>query len=1141
MTFMKRILFSATFILLFLSGSPVLNGAGPSFAASSVLASGQWLKVAVTGDGIYRIDYALLKQKGLTDPLSPRIFCNNNGQLSYYNDNTATDDLHEIAIFTSTGSDGIFNEGDYILFYGTGTHKWQFNKSKNEFFFLRHNYSDTAFYFITSGASPAKKITAYTGPSSPSGYSTSSSDCFYYHEVEYENLIKSGRDWFQKVSLTGMKINPGFSNLVTTEKISVRMRVAARSSSASSFSLNAGTAPARQITVAPVNLFNTTGIFASVVDSAWNLNVTEASPSFELGFNNKGNAGATGWLDYLRIQARIRNVFTGQFTTIMDSRTISPGMVTSFYLESATDNTIIWDITDPYNIRSINFSRDGNILSFKSRTDSLRKFVAFLSSNARTPEIRTALVPNQDLHSSADADMIIITHPKFLKYAHELAGIHLVNSGLESQVVTTTAVYNEFSGGIPDIAALRNFVRMKYIRQKGSARPLKYLLLFGDGSYENKTPPPGNPNYVPTYQSQNSNVVVSSFTSDDFYGLLEDGEGESEGTEDIGIGRFPVTDTLQARVIITKIRRYLDPVNMGDWRNVITLTADDEDGNAHISDAEGLDLVLKQKAPEYNVEKIYLDAFRQSTSVNGQSYPDVTKAINDRINKGCLIFNYTGHGNESYLANERIIRTEDYMSWKNNGRLPLFITATCEFSRFDDVEIGALKNFTEKTSAGETILLSGDGGAIALMSTTRVVFSAPNFFLNRNIFSCAFERDSLGNSLRLGDIIRIAKNNSGSGSNKRNFSLLGDPALKLAYPWHGKVVTDSLNHIAVSSGTDSLKALSIITISGHIEDYRGNLLNDFNGTVSPVIYDKESRIKTLANDGGPVTEFGLRNNILFSGKTTAKDGIFRFSFIVPRDIDYTYGKGKISYYAHDSKRDMNGNYMNIIVGGFSNSVIIDTEGPVIRLFMNDTLFREGGTTDENPVLLAFIEDQGGLNTTGSGIGHDLTGYLDDDRNTSFVLNNSYVNDFDNYRKGRVVYNLSDLDIGSHSFTLRAWDNYNNSTEETIKFVVESGGKFILKNLFNYPNPFSGSTTITGEMNRPGEMMEIVLTIYSMNGKAIRTFRFSTPSTGYVLPPIEWDGLDDGGGRVAGGIYPFIINVITKKGERSGASGKMIIL
>ena len=449
----------------------------------------------------------------------------------------------------------------------------------------------------------------------------------------------------------------------------------------------------------------------------------------------------------------------------------------------------------------------------------LKPLLHLLPGNALIPLIKPAAIPNQNLHSSEPADMIIVTHPLFRAYAEKLADIHLNNSGLISQVVTPEQVYNEFSGGIPDIAAIRNFVRMKYQKQKGSNHPLKYLLLFGDGSYENKTLPPNNPNFIPTYQSQNSNVIVSSFTSDDFYGLLEDGEGEADGTEDIGIGRLPVSDTIQAGIILSKIKRYLDPANMGEWKNVICITADDEDGNTHMSDAEGLASILKDSVPSFNVEKIYLDAFRQTTTVNGQSYPDVNKAINDRINSGCLIFNYIGHGNENGLAHERVVKTEDINSWKNNGKLPLFITATCEFSRFDDIEINIItREMTGKTSAGEMVLLNKDGGGIALMSTTRVVYSAPNYFLNRNIFNCAFDRDESGNTLRLGDIIRIAKNNSGSGPNKRNFTLLGDPALKLAYPWHGKVITDSINNVSVSDNIDSLKALSLVTVAGHIED-----------------------------------------------------------------------------------------------------------------------------------------------------------------------------------------------------------------------------------------------------------------------------------------------------------------------------------
>ncbi len=1043
---MARLFQISALLLLFASYGLSARQKGGDYATSSVLAEGQWFKIGVLRDGIYRIDYSKLQEIGLANPSDPKIFANNYGQLSFYNNDPKPDDLKQIAIYVETGSDGVFNSGDYLLFFGQGTGRWKFDSSSSEYEFTKHNYSDTAFYFLTSGRGMNKKITNAGVPSASPDYFSSESDALFIHEIDNENLIKSGREWYQTVSATnGVTINPGFTDLVTTEKMKFRIRVLARSSVSTLFRFYEGTNLHKSMQVQNVNLFNYTGTYAQITDSSGSALPHSPSPVFELKFYNNGEPGARGWLDYVSIQARRQNSYSGHAGIYSDSRSVGPGNTTEFTFKNPGLSPIVWDITDPSSPEKIQYTKTGENLTFKAETDSLRSFVFFNESGFLLPLIKSSPVSNQDLHGSEPADMIIVTHPLFRKYADMLADLHYRESGLISLVVTPGQIYNEFSGGTTDIAAIRNFVRMKYIKQSGTQNPLKYLLLFGDGSYENRTHPPKNTSFIPTYQSQISNIVVSSFTSDDFYGLLEDGEGEADGTEDIGIGRLPVSDTTQAGILVRKIERYMDSSNTGDWKNVICITADDEDGNAHMSDAEGLAGLLNDSVPEYNVDKIYLDAFRQVTSANGQSYPDVNTAINDRINSGCLIFNYVGHGSETGLAHERVMKTDDIKSWDNGSKLPLFITATCEFSRFDDVELNIItREMTGKTSAGEMVLLNDHGGGIALMSTTRVVYSAPNYFLNKNIFDVAFTRDSAGNALRLGDIIRIAKNNSGSGPNKRNFSLLGDPALRLAYPWHGKVVTDSINHVSVTSATDSLKALARVTISGHIEDNSGTSLNDFNGIIMPIVFEKVSSVRTLANDGGQSMKFDLLNNILFSGKTTATNGRFRFSFIVPRDIDYTYGNGKISYYAYNSVQDMGGFFSDIIVGGFANTTVIDTNGPEIRLFMNDTLFRNGGMTDKNPRMLAIIEDAGGINTTGSGIGHDLTAWLDNDQNNSFVLNNYFENDFDNYMKGKIVYGPCRTWLqGSHTLKLKAWDNFNNSSEETILFLVETNGKFIL--------------------------------------------------------------------------------------------------
>jgi hypothetical protein len=1139
---MRKLLAILPFFLLVFMSNITGQKSGEDYASTSVLSAGQWFRIAVLTDGIYRIDYSRLKQIGLANASNPSIYCNNPGQLSYYNNDPSPDDLKEIPVYLSTGSDGIFNDGDYLLFFGKGTHRWIFNEKTKEYDFLRHNYSDTAFYFITSATSPGKRISVLPEPAGAATWFSSQSDALYIHELETENLLKSGREWFQQI--LNLDIIPGFTEISTSNRIKYKIRVAARAGATTTFRLYEGAALKKSITVPGINLYNYTGIQAQIVTDTGSFIPSTAVPNFQLKFSENGEAGAKGWLDFVQFKGRRTNAFTGKLVQYSDSKSVTPGGVTSYIIRSQIDNVLLWDVSDPTVPRQILYSKTGENISFKAFSDSLKTFVAFTLSNAVIPAIRSTVTPNQNLHGSDPVDMIIVTHPLFRTHAEKLAKIHSENSGLISQIVTPEQIYNEFSGGIPDIAAIRNYARMKYRKQTGTNQPLKYLLLFGDGSYENKTLPPYNPNFIPTYQSQNSNVVVNSFTSDDFYGLLEDGEGEADGTEDIGIGRLPVSDTAQAGIMISKIKKYLDPVNMGDWKNVICITADDEDGNAHMSDAEGLSTVLRDSVPAYNIDKIYLDAFKQTTDVSGQSYPDVNKAINARINTGCLIFNYVGHGGENGLAHEGVIKPEDINSWKNGGKLPLFITATCEFSRFDDAELNvATRELFGKTSAGEMVLLNKDGGSIALMSTTRVVYSAPNFFLNRNIFNYAFSRDEKGNPLRLGDIIRIAKNKSGSGPNKRNFTLLGDPALTLAYPWHGKIVTDSVNNVAVTEKTDSLKALSLVTISGHVEDQNGVLMNSFNGVVSQQVFDKETRIKTLANDGGQTLEFNLRNSIIFSGKTRAQSGRFSFTFIVPRDINYTFGKGKISYYAFENKKDMNGSFSNIVVGGFSGTAVLDTSGPVISLYLNDTLFRNGGITDNNPRLLAIIEDKGGINTSGSGIGHDITGYLNKEANKPFVLNNYYTNDFDNYSRGTIIYNLPELSPGSHSVTVKAWDNFNNSSEETIRFFVESEDRLVLKNLINYPNPFFTETKITGDHNRPDTELEVTINIFNLNGQIIKTIRTRVPSTGYSIPPVTWDGNNNGGRRVGKGIYPYTVTVKVTggTGETARASGRMIIL
>ncbi len=1136
---LKSIRFRFLVLFVMLTALPAV---AQEYVASSMLGSGRWIRLAVTEPGIYRIDFAQIKNMGFTDPASVAIFGNNTGQLSFYNDGTEPDDLRQVALMTDRGSDNVFNEGDFILFYGEGTHRYIYNESTGYYDFLRHHYSDTAFYFITSRAGAALQVKTAGAAAGEPVLFPNSTDVYFRYETEGSNLLRSGREWYQQViPERENSVDPRFSNMITGEHIRYRARVLARSDSESRFILRQATQVIKTLIVPAVNPADLNGVYASIVIAEDSCLAASASPLFSVTYSGSGNTAATGYVDYIDIQGRAQLNYSDRQLFVSDSRTAGPGKLSRFSITGITALSV-WDVTDPFAPLIMESSFSAGTTTFTAETDSLRKFVAFTTQHLLRPVIKSAVLPNQNLHSAPAADMVIVTHPLFAPYAQRIAEMHLSDDGTTSLIVTPQQIYNEFSGGIPDAVAIRNFLRMMRLKGNNTPDALKYLLLFGDGSYENKTPPPQNTSFIPTWQSVNSHVGVLSFTSDDFYGLLDDGEGEADGFLDISIGRLPVTDTAGAGIVTRKIASYISASSQGSWRNVLCMVADDEDGNLHMTDAESLSAEASASAPALSVEKIYLDAYRQETSVTGNSYPDAVRAINDRIAAGCLIFNYVGHGSESGLAHERVIRTDNINSWKNKGMLPLFITATCEFSRFDDVEINpATGAISSRTSAGEMVLLNPAGGGIGLMSTTRVVYSAPNFTLNRNIYDYAFTTAADGKSMRMGDIIRQAKINAGTGMNKRNFLLLGDPALRLAWPVNGRVVTDSINSISVSLATDTLKALSVITVSGHIEDPSGNLMTSFNGTVEPRVCDKPSSVSTLGNDGGSTMNFPVTGNIIFSGKTTVREGYFSFSFIVPLDINYSFGSGRVTYYARNDITDMNGNFAGLTVGGFSDIDINDTEGPQIRLFMNDTLFTGGGITDTSPSLLALIKDDSGINATGAGIGHDIIAWLDDDQSGAVSLNSLFRTDLGEHRAGSLTYQLLIPEKGEHTVSLRAWDNLNNPSSATLKFVVETSGKFRLTDLISFPNPAVAETRFAAGHNRPDTEIDITITVYNTSGQALRVIKEKVSTTGYRLPDILWDGCDGSGSRLARGLYIWRADAVTTEGERASSSGRVIIL
>jgi hypothetical protein len=492
--------------------------------------------------------------------------------------------------------------------------------------------------------------------------------------------------------------------------------------------------------------------------------------------------------------------------------------------------------------------------------------------------------------------------------------------------------------------------------------------------------------------------------------------------------------------------------------------------------------------------------------------------------------NYTGHGGELGWAHERVLEISDINNWNNIKNLPLFITATCEFSRYDD---------PERVSAGELVFLNPHGGSIAMFTTARLTYGGSNLTLNKSFLKWAMLRQN-NKYLPLGDIVRLAKSESGTDINGKKFIFLGDPALELAHP-SNKINTLTINGKPISEIPDTLKALSSVTITGEITDPDGIKLADFNGTVYPTIFDKPSTITTKGNDPDSYQEdYQLQKNIIYKGQAEVSNGNFSFSFIVPRDIEYRMGTGKISYYAENGEVDASGFYKNVLIGGIDETTLADTVPPEISLFMNDTNFVDGSITGESPVLLAYISDKNGINTVGNGIGHDLSAILDNDTRNPNILNDYYKADYGTYTSGVITFPFYDLSDGLHTIKLTVWDVYNNSASKTLRFMVVNGQTLRLENLSNYPNPFSESTNFVFEHNQASENLTATIHIYNLAGQLVKTIAQAIDFNGYRTNPIPWNGTADNGKKLSQGFYIYRVTLTEGAEKAAEATGRLVI-
>jgi hypothetical protein len=1116
-------------------------------AGSSVLASGSWHKIAVSESGFYKVDFAFVSSKlGISSGINTskiRVFGNGGYMLRESNSIPAPYDLTENPIWINDANgNGSFDAGDYFVFYAVGPTEWVADMTNKRFNHIKNIYHDKSYYFLNFDA-PGKRISSENGPSSANVTVTSFND-YAVHDEDLANPAHFGKTWWGedfskepgKVDTRNFDLNtPG----ITSDPAHFHLHLASRAP----HPLNSFSVTINGQLVATENL----GASAEseddrpVADGHYNYqkSYSGSKATVTLKYQSGINSGI-GYLGFIEINYRRSLAFTDARLSFRDLNSIASGNIAAYQIGNADGNTQVWDVTNPLSPIRINGTLNGSTYNFTRDASTLHEFAAFKNSELPLPEY-ISNVANQDLHGFGQTDYIIVTHSDFLNAANRLADFHRQRSNMKIAVATTSQVYNEFSSGAQDISAIRDFTKMFYDRAIDTTEMPKYLLLFGDASYDYKDRLSNNTNYVPTFETAEYLAKLSAFCNDDFFGFLDTNENIEKldivNTLDVGVGRLPAKTLVEANTLVDKILRYKSPESLGPWRLSVTLAADNRDGAGdHMGDAETMDVTVTNNSNIYNSSKVYLDAIPMISTPGGLRAPDANKMINDQVFKGTFLVNYSGHGNYDVLAHERIIAQDDYTKWKNLTKMPFMVTATCDFGPFDQAEF---------VSAGEKLVLKEDGGVITLLTTTGLVYSDPNRRLNAAFLDAQFKHVN-GKWNTFGDAFRIGKNKTyadlnrvGDYTNFRKFALLGDPALEPNFP-EFFISTDSVLDGATGLPTDTIKALGEYIFKGSVTDVNSNVLTGFNGRFYVTIYDKPRVISTITPATTGAT-FKVRNNIIYRGKATVTNGKFSFSFITPKDINYDFGKGKVSQYAENGVTDAAGADTTYAIGGYSDHPRIENNPPIVRPFIEDSLFQNGGLTGPNTLLFAILEDETGINVSGSSVGHDLTAVLDGDIEHPYILNDYYETAPNTYKRGYVNFPISDLPDGHHRLTVKAWDVNNNSGEGSIDFIVVRGEIVQLNHLMNYPNPFKDLTHFVFEHNHPDEPLNVEIKIYNMSSVLLQSINKNFTPTGSRSNEITWDGTDFNGVKLPSGVYAYRFKITTEKGILATAYQKLVIV
>ncbi len=1120
-----------------------LSTAARTTAFSAPLASGEWHKIAINTEGFCRVDYEFLKNKLSLDGTVPsaqiQLLGTGGAMMEEKNAPELKSALPENPLWMQDGGDGQFGPGDYFVFWAPGPQSWQADSAGKTYYHRKNLYEDRSYYFLTLKGSNGKRISMQAAP--PAGVTTEVTSYDYHNVIDEDkyNLGRMGKQWVGDEFLSGTK-SYAFDYSDGISPLTVRCQVSARfNGQLERFALSVNNVAVADAVLVldgdPDYKPSATTLMTGstpVTGNAANVSLTFLP----------GSTISRGYLDFIEVLGRRQLAYSGGLLRFSDWNSVANGAVARFRIQNASGAFQVWDVTEPANSRRMEGTLTGSQYTFTAPAGSLRNYAAFNGSGFTAPDY-VAKVASQNLLDQSGAEYLIVTYPDFLPAANQLADWHRQRSGMRVLVATTEQIYNEFSSGGQDISGIRDFARYYYDRAgSDTAQMPRYLMLLGDASYDYKSRVNGNTNFVPVFESAESNQGLRAYTSDDFYGFLDAGEAIEGGATfsmlDLGIGRLPAKTPEEANAAVSKIMHYKTPATLGPWRLSITNVADNEDGaGPHLDNAETMDATVRAQSVVFNDTKIYLDNLPIISTPGGARAPQVNALINNQIYRGTQLMNYNGHGGTREWAHERILTADDYNRWRNADKLPFLITATCDFAQFDRPDF---------VSAGEQLMLKGDGGAIALLTTTQPIYASEGTILNSDYLKAQFEQRAGKDWRTFGEAFRVGKNETyskktGDLLDFRKFTLLGDPALTPNLPAKmNAVVTDSLVENATGLATTQLAALGEYRLKGSITNGAGTLDPSFNGRVYVTVYDKPQKLDIRTVLGNARRIYETRNNIVFRGGATVTGGHFSIPFVVPKDLNYNLDTGFVQYYVENGITDAAGMDTTLRVGGSSDYPVNDNDAPVVRAFIGDSLFRDGGLTGNNTALYAIIEDGSGINVSGNSLGHDLTAILDGDEKNPYILNDYYESAPNTYKRGFVRFPIEGLSEGLHTLTIKAWDVANISGTGSVRFRVGDGTATEMEQLGNYPNPFKDFTRFRFEHNHPNEELKAEIAIYNVNGGLVRRINQNFVPTGSHSQEVTWDGTSDNGALLSSGIYVYRLFISTAKTTYTAGYQKLVI-